>query len=112
MTIRNSFADIFWFTLFHEIAHIIHNDMKNKFIDFESVSGEMESRADKFARDTLIPLSDFKYFTAQKDFSLAAINDFADKCGIRPFIVIGRLMKEELIGWDCYSKERIRYKWA
>jgi len=112
MTIRNSFADIFWFTLFHEIAHIIHGDMKNKFIDFESVSGEMESKADKFARNTLIPLSDFKYFVAKKDFSLSAINDFADKCGISPFIVIGRLMKEELIEWDCYSKERIRYKWA
>ena len=57
-------------------------------------------------------LSDFKHFAAQADFSLEAIKGFADKCGIRPFIVIGRLMKEELIGWDCYSKERIRYKWA
>jgi len=112
MTIRNSFADIFWFTLFHEIAHIIHGDTKNKFVDFESVSGEMESKADKFARNALIPLSEFKHFAAQEDFSLEAIRGFADECGVSPFIVIGRLMKEELIGWDCYNKERIRYKWA
>lgn len=112
MTIRNSFADIFWFTLFHEIAHIIHGDSKNKFVDFESVSGEMELRADKFARNVLIPLNEFKQFAEHEDFSLSAINSFADKCGVSPFIVIGRLMKEGLIGWDCYSKERIRYKWA
>ncbi len=112
MTIRNSYADIFWFTLFHEIAHIIHGDSKNKFIDFESVSGEIESRADEFARNTLIPLSDYNYFIAQKDFSLSAINIFADKCGVAPYIVIGRLMKEQLIAWDNYSNERIRYKWA
>ncbi len=112
MTIRKSFADIFWFTLFHEIAHIVHGDTKNKFVDFESVSGEMESRADKFARNTLIPLGEFKYFVDQEDFSLSAINRFADECDVSPFIVIGRLMKEGLIGWECYSKERIRYKWA
>ena len=112
MTIRNSFADIFWFTLFHEIAHIIHGDTKNKFIDFESVSGESELRADKFAREILIPLKDFKQFVDQEDFSLESIKEFANKCDISSFIVIGRLMKEELIGWECYSNERIRYKWA
>ena len=112
MTIRNSFADIFWFTLFHEIAHIIHGDTKNKFVDFESVSGEIEARADRFARNALIPLNEFKRFTARGDFSLDAIRKFADECGVSVFIVIGRLMKEELIGWECYSNERIRYKWA
>lgn len=110
MTIRNSFADIFWFTLFHEITHIIHGDTKNKFVDFESVSGEIEARADRFARNALIPLNEFKHFTARGDFSLDAIRKFADECGVSAFIVIGRLMKEELIGWECYSKERIRYK--
>lgn len=112
MTIRNSFADIFWFTLFHEIAHIVYGDTKNKFVDFESVSSEMEARADDFARNTLIPLKEFQYFVEQRDFSISAINYFSKQSGVSPFIVIGRLMKEELIGWESYSKERIRYKWA
>ncbi len=100
------------FTLFHEIAHIIHGDTKNKFVDFESVSGEMEAKADKFACDILIPLNEFNGFVAQKDFSLVTIKSFAAECGVKPYIVIGRLMKEELIGWVSYSEERIRYKWA
>ena len=112
MTIRNSFADIFWFTLFHEIAHIIHGDVKIKFVDFESVSGDAELKADKFASDILIPTIDFKRFVAENNFSLDAIRSFADLCCVRPYIVIGRLMKEGMIGWDSYSNERIRYKWA
>ncbi|MEG1741586.1 MAG: addiction module antidote protein, HigA family, partial [Acetivibrio sp.] len=70
------------------------------------------TRADRFARNALIPLNEFKHFTTAGDFSLDAIRKFANKCGVNTFIVIGRLMKEELIGWECYSKERIRYKWA
>ena len=37
MTIRQKFADIFWFTLFHEIAHILNGDTKNVFVDFSTV---------------------------------------------------------------------------
>jgi len=112
MTIRNSFADIFWFTLFHEIAHIIHGDTKNRFIDFDSVSSETELKADRFARNTLIPSSEYEKFVKKSDYSLSAIKEFSDKCGVSSFIVIGRLMKESIIGWDYYSSERVRYKWA
>ena len=69
-------------------------------------------KADKFSRNVLIPLSEFKHLAAQENFSLLKINGFAVECGVSPFIVIDRLMKEGIIGWECYSKERIRYKWA
>lgn len=49
MTLRQKFADIFWFTLFHEIAHILNGDTKHEFIDFDSVSGDMEAKADSMA---------------------------------------------------------------
>ena len=112
MTIRNSFADIFWFTLFHEIAHIINGDARSIFIDFDSISNEIELKADKFARNTLIPLNDFKKFVAKENYSLGAIKEFAEKCKVSSFIIIGRLMKENLISWDNYSSERTRYKWT
>ena len=34
MTIRQSFADIFWFTLFHEIVHLINDNVSNQYIDY------------------------------------------------------------------------------
>lgn len=112
MTIRGGFADLFWFTLFHEIAHIINGDVKNRFIDFNSVSNDAESKADKIARNTLIPLNVYKQFISGGDYSLSAIREFAKQNDIEPFIVIGRLMKDEIIGWNCYSAERLMYKWA
>lgn len=112
MTIRGGFADLFWFTLFHEIAHIINGDVKNRFVDFDSVSNEAESKADKMAKNLLISLRVYKKFISYGDYSLAAIKEFAKLNEIEPFIVIGRMMKEEVIGWDCYSNERPRYKWA
>lgn len=111
MTIRASFADIFWFTLFHEIAHIINEDTKNTFVDFESVSSETESKADDFAKNALIPLAKFNEFAIEKNYSLGAIKILASECGVCPFIVIGRLMKEGLIEWNAYTEHRTRYKW-
>ena len=112
MTIRNSFADIFWFTLFHEIAHVIYGDAKVRFFDFESVSTEVEVRADKFASNTLIRLAEYNKFLEKKDYSLDAIKAFSNKCEVKTYIVIGRLMKDGIIDWGSYKDERLRYKWA
>lgn len=54
MTIRQSFSDIFWFTLFHEIGHLINDDFANQYIDYQFIESEEEKAADKFARDMLI----------------------------------------------------------
>lgn len=112
VTLRQSYADIFWFTLFHEIAHIINGDTKNKFVDIDSVSGEAEARADKFASNTLIPATEYKKFIAKREFTLNSIKAFADKCGVPPYIIIGRLMKDGELELTAYNQERKRYTWA
>ena len=51
--------DRFWFTLFHEIGHILKHSKKECFIDFEETDmSENEKEADAFAEKCLIP--DFK----------------------------------------------------
>ena len=51
--------DRFWFTLFHEIGHILKHSKKECFIDFEEKDmSENEEEADVFAEKCLIP--DFK----------------------------------------------------
>lgn len=86
--------------------------MKNRFVDFDSVSNELETRADKFASNILIPQRAYTRFTNKGDFSFKAITDFSGACEVQPFIVIGQLMKDGKIYWTLYSKERLRYKWA
>lgn len=111
MTIRQHFADIFWFTLFHEIGHILNGDIKNKFIDFDNYESEVERKADYFARNTLIPDSLFEEFCSKKDLSEASIKDFSAECGVPSFILVGRLQKEGHLDWNM-SRLKPRYVWA
>jgi len=112
MTLRQSYADRFWFTLFHEIAHILNGDVKQKFVDFLSVKSEIEECADEFSRNVLMNSKEYKTFIDHGDFGLESIRKFAKSQNIMPYIVIGRLMKEEILDWGCYSGEMVKYKWV
>ncbi len=109
VTLRNKFADIFWFTLFHEIAHILIGDYKRTFIDFDYVSEEVESKADRLACDLLIDSKDYNSFIASKKYErLIEIKRFAESQHVKDYVVLGRLMKENYIPW----RDRPQYDWA
>lgn len=112
MTIRGKFIDIFWFTLFHEIAHIINGDTKNYYIDFDNEDNDKENKADAYARNQLINHDDYLKFIDQNDLSFNSIKVFANKCNVEPSIVIGRLLKDDIIDYQSYSKYRKKYEWV
>jgi len=109
MTIRHAFADIFWFTLFHEIAHILYDEIKQQFIDYEDIGqkNEKEERADAFARDTLIEPRKYGCFIGQNNFAMPAIEKFSKEVEVPTFITIGRLQKDSIIPW---RSNATRYK--
>lgn len=109
LTIRGKFVDIFWFTLFHEIGHVINGDYLKNQIDWEK-NQTLEQKADEFARDTLIDKELYHKFISEQDFSLAAIAAFAKRNNILPAIVIGRLMNDGHLAWNEYRRET--YSWA
>ncbi|MCR5665214.1 MAG: HigA family addiction module antidote protein [Eubacterium sp.] len=109
MTLRQKFADIFWFTLFHEIAHILNGDTKYDFVDFDSVSGESEAKADKMAGEFLINSKAYRKFVDNNEYgTVKGINEFAKQQSVKDYIVLGRLMKDKKIPWG----SRLRYEWA
>ena len=112
LTLRQKRADIFWFTLFHEIGHILNGDANLKFIDFDSIKNEAEEAADHFARNSLINPEEYREFLIEGDYSLPAINRFAESQGIRPYIVIGRLQNEGELDWSMYRRQITNYDWA
>ena len=111
MTIRQSFSDIFWFTLFHEIGHLTNDDFANQYIDYQFIESEEERNADKFARNELINEEEYKKFVGKNDFSIESINKFADKQGVTPTIVIGRI-QNDTNNYSFMSKYKVKYKWA
>ena len=57
---RRHFADTFWFTLFHEIGHIMNGDYG---ITFKDNKNESEDEADLYAQQRLIPQKQYEEFT-------------------------------------------------
>ena len=115
LTIRGAYADIFWFSLFHELGHIVNGDVSKsqKFIDVvETEQTNREIEADKFATDALIDPNDYLKFIRVEDYSIGSIKRFAKTQNIMPYMVIGRLQKEGRIPYSWFSDYKLRYKWA
>lgn len=113
LTIRGAFADIFWFSLFHEIGHIVNGDIgKNlKFLD-DGSDYDKELAADLFASNMLLSPESYKMFIQREDFSIEAILKYAKSQNVMPYIVIGRLQKEEYLDYRIFSNYKLRYKWG
>lgn len=115
LTIRGSYADIFWFSLFHELGHIVNGDLSRpgNYIDAEiSLNSVREIAADNFAKNSLLEPDGFQHFLDRGIYSYSAIESHARVQKVPSYIVIGRLQKEDRIPWDRFSKYKLRYKWA
>ncbi len=110
MTVRRKFADIFWFTLFHEIGHILNGDINDRLIDYEFTKNEVEDRADEFAANTLIDPEQYRIFVKTGNFSLSRIRHFCSEQNIPTFMLIGRLQRDGRLKYHQYSDEKIRYE--
>ena len=111
MTIRQSFSDIFWFTLFHEIGHLTNDDFSNQYIDYQFIDSEEERAADDFARNMLINQKDYEYFLKNSTMNLTEIKKFAASQNVKPGIVIGRIQKDTN-DYTFLAKYREKYKWS
>ena len=105
LTVRGKDADKFWFSLFHELGHILlgHINQPN------GTTEEDEDAADSFAKETLIPTEEFNTFTTQNDFSKAAICAFAQEEHILCGVVVGRLQKEGFINYNRCNDLKTKY---
>jgi len=105
LTVRGRDADKFWFSLFHEICHIMRGH-----ISASQTNKEQEDEADAFARDVLIPLEQYQIFIRANCFSKDCIVAFAHKIGIAPGIVLGRLQKENLVPYNRFNELKVKYQ--
>ena len=72
MSLRHKWADIFWFSFFHEACHLLnHRRQRRAVIDGLNSDPDMatiEAEADRFARDILIPPREWSEFRNSLDF--------------------------------------------
>jgi HTH-type transcriptional regulator / antitoxin HigA len=92
LSLRHRWSDIFWFTVFHELGHIVLHSKKDVFINDPGPHSGAELEADAFAAQFLIPRdNEARLGTLQSDDD---VRTFADEIGIGPDIIVGRLQHE------------------
>lgn len=90
LTARGKDADKFWFSFFHELAHLILGHIGQA----EGTSEQDEKDADLWAKNILIPAEAFQTFKSNGKFSAVDVKAFAKSIEIAPGIVVGRLQNE------------------
>ena len=105
LTVRGKDADIFWFSFFHELGHILMGHLNSS----EGSPESKEEAADNFARNTLIKDEQFEAFVNLKGYNSQAIRAFAKEQGIDPGIVVGRMQKEKVIPHSYHNDLKTKY---
>lgn len=114
LSLRYRADDHLWFSFFHEAAHIVLHPKKAVFLEGSSEhDGQLEDEANEFARNMLIPFSEYRRFAASgPPFSAASVESFARRIGVAPGVVVGRLQFERLLPHSHLNKLKVKVDWG
>jgi HTH-type transcriptional regulator/antitoxin HigA len=103
--------DHFWFTFFHEAAHLLLHQHNRLFLEGEpKQNGKEEEEANHFAANTLIP-SSFQSQLLKLSLNAYAVIRFARELGISPGIVVGQLQHAGRFKHNQLNNLKTRFKW-
>lgn len=97
MSLRYDRLDNFWFSLLHELSHVIYHleefgtILDNFAADEELTSDEIEHEANYYARDAIIPRQAWKRSDVSRSPTEANIHKLANEFSIHPALVVGRI---------------------
>jgi HTH-type transcriptional regulator / antitoxin HigA len=117
LSLRYHWEDVFWFSFFHEAAHVLLHRKKGIFVDglelTESAALEddlrLEEEANRWAARFLIPP---EYEPQLRSLRPSEISAFAGELGITPAIVVGRLQHEGLVPYSESKKWKRRLQFV
>lgn len=103
--------DQFWFTVFHEIGHLLLHAHENLFLEgLEERHSEAEDEADEFALQMLferVGVAALDAVTPNK-FDIARL---ARRAGVSPGLVVGQLQEKKRIPFKYFNYLKVRYAW-
>ena len=117
LSLRGKTDDLLWFTVFHEINHILHHSKKEMFVEFdkrEASRGPEEDEADQYAAEQLLPKAEFENWVQDRiSISTTDVQSFAKEQGIAPSIIVGRLQFTKKIHFSSpLNSLKVRYTWG
>lgn len=113
MSLRMKKNDHFWWTFFHEAAHILLHRGYN-FMDDETGGGEgLEKEANQWAEDHLVGTARFAEFRrVMPRFSENIVQEFAKEVRIHPGIVVGMLQHARALPPGHLNKLKEDIEWS
>jgi HTH-type transcriptional regulator / antitoxin HigA len=111
MSFRYFADDHFWFTFFHEAAHLLLHSEQEIFLDDEDGStDEKENEANAFAASKLVPPAFQSQMRSLAPYHRDYIR-FASELGIAPGIVVGQMQRLGLLPYNRLRKLKRRFDW-
>ena len=96
---KGKYHDIFWFTLCHELGHLLLGVLNFDYAIFD----DEEKLADSISENILIPEIEYLAFTESKEFTSNKILEFSIAMNVAPGIIVGRLQKDNLIPKSAFN---------
>ena len=107
--------DHFWFTFFHEAAHLLKHDASLTYVDDEVGGGagvnSVEDEANAFASKLLVPDEILASVPSRRLLSRDVIR-MARAAGTSPGVVVGQLQHRGILGFHNLNGLKRRYRWA
>ncbi len=112
LSVRYLSDDHFWFTFFHEAAHLLLHSESPIFIEGLDVNSDQEEgEANEYAAETLIPI-EFREELRQLPINYRSVIKFSKKVGISPGIVVGQMQHLGTCPRNRLNKLKVRYSWS
>jgi HTH-type transcriptional regulator/antitoxin HigA len=96
LTLRHRTEDQLWFSLFHEIGHLLEGGRRRDVLEEaeDELARPDEGPANSFARESLLPQTVLETWLASTTLDRRSISEFAATQGVSPGIVVGRLQRD------------------
>ncbi|MBI1246004.1 MAG: ImmA/IrrE family metallo-endopeptidase [Alphaproteobacteria bacterium] len=112
LSFRHLSDDHFWFTFYHESAHLLLHNMDAIFLEDQSdVTDEEETEANEFASEKLVPQSALSMLSANRITPKSILN-FSKSIGIAPGIVVGQLQHRAIVDRRNLNYLKRRFRWS
>ncbi|MEO8664813.1 MAG: HigA family addiction module antitoxin [Ignavibacteria bacterium] len=113
LSCRYKWNDIFWFTFFHEIGHILLHGKKDFFLEDVNYVGKDKSKEDEaneFAVRNTLTYEQEDEILKESRISGAVIEKYSTKYKINPALIVGRLQRRGKIKHSDLNSYRKRFE--